>query len=279
MGEQEERQRPRRFRLVGKHPLHQPGEIERLFAEIDPELHRPLGRRVAFVEHEIDHVQHRGKPRRERRSLRDFIGDARVADLAFRARQALAHGCGFVEKGAGDLLGREPAERAQCQGNAGFRVEGRVAASKDQLQPLVGDLGFVGQRGFRLRQDGNIARPAAEPCVAPEPVDGLAVGHSQEPGARVVGGAGFLPVHEGAFERALQAILGELDVADPPDEGGEQAAVVAGDDTGQIALHVARPTLQKLRSITGRTSMVPCSATGIIAAYFNAVSRSGQSRR
>ena len=59
-------------------------------------------------------------------------------DLAFGAHEALRE-CRFgKEKGFGDFRSAEAAERSEREGNLSFLIKRRVAAGKDQAQPVVG---------------------------------------------------------------------------------------------------------------------------------------------
>src|SRR5215210_1653976 len=94
------------------------------------------------------------------RSGRRWSGGTRNGmPAALILRFARTRRCAIVASGtrnARDLLGGEAAERAQREGDLRLGAQRRMAASEEQLEPLVGDLrrvvhGVVGNRG-RARQ-------------------------------------------------------------------------------------------------------------------------------
>ncbi len=67
---------------------------------------RACGRRIPFIEDQIDHRQHRIEPFGPVFGLGDFKGNAGLGDLVARPHQPLRHRFRRVEKGAGDFPGR-----------------------------------------------------------------------------------------------------------------------------------------------------------------------------
>ena len=63
----------------------------------------------------------------------------RLLNLAFCAHQPLRHSGFREQKRLGDFRRAQSAERTQRQGDLGFPVERRMAAGKDQPQPIVGE--------------------------------------------------------------------------------------------------------------------------------------------
>ena len=59
-----------------------------------------------------------------------------------------------------------------------------------------------------------------------EAVDGLVAGGLDDPGAGMLGDAGFAPLLDGGGEGLLGAVFGELEVAEEADESGDDAAPV-----------------------------------------------------
>ena len=91
---------------------------------------------------------------------RDAVWNPRVADLPLRPDQPLGEGGLRDEEGAGDLRRRQPAERAERECDPRVEREGRVAAGKDEAQPVVGNRAhlvltfcrpFCGRDGRQLR--------------------------------------------------------------------------------------------------------------------------------
>ena len=83
-----------------------PGEPERIVAQLRS---RPVvsgGRRVALIEDEVDHIEHRRQPGRAVVPARDLEGNARLAQRPLGPDDALGNGRFGDEKGSGDLVGR-----------------------------------------------------------------------------------------------------------------------------------------------------------------------------
>ncbi len=72
---------------------------------------------------------------------------------------------------------------------------------------------------------------------------------------------------QSADGRFLEALFGQIEVAEDADEGGQDAAVLStkGPLEGRGALYMA---------MIGRTSIEPLAASGILAAHLIASSRS-----
>ncbi len=70
------------------------------------------------------------------------------------------------------------------------------------------------------------------------------------------------------FAGTLKTILGQADIAEPPDQRGKEAAVVLRHHPGKCPAGSGHSRLrgQNGSSITGRSSTEPVSGTGIIAA-------------
>jgi hypothetical protein len=142
-----------------------------------------------------------------------------------------------------------------------------MAAREHELEPLVGEgrllqlilhsVGHLEQLGLR-----------GERLIAPDPVDRAVASGRDEPRAGVGGGTFARPPLCGDRERVLSGILGEVDVAEEPDQRSEDAAPL-----------VAKGLLDQ-RSTTGRTSIAPpIRAVGTREASSIAASRSSASYR
>jgi hypothetical protein len=131
--------------------------------------------------------------------------DARLADLALRADEPLRHRRLWNEERPGDLIRRQPAERAQRQRHLCFRRKCRMAAREDQAQPFVGDhvvlrLAFVERfEQLGLRQEGLVAADSVD-CTVPS--------RRHHPGAGVDGGAVARPALERGRKGLLHRVLG-----------------------------------------------------------------------
>jgi hypothetical protein len=87
-------------------------------------------------------------------------------------------------------------------------------------------------------------------------VDRLPSRRDRQPRTGVLRDAGAWPRDQRGRQRVLERVLGELDVAEIADQGGDDAAVLGAEDRLQ-----RRYVIQ-----TGRTSIEPLSAVGIFAA-------------
>ncbi len=136
-----------------------------------------------------------------------------------------------VEEGPRDLGGRQAAERAQRQRHPGLRRQRRMAAGEDQPQPVVGD------RAHRRASSPSSAAPGASaparqlllvargrggcgrsPCCA-RVVTIHAAGLARHAVAR--------PALERDHERVLHRLLGEVEVAEHADQGGDRPSRLA----------------------------------------------------
>src|SRR5262249_40407488 len=116
----------------------------------------------------------------------------------------------------------------------------------------------------------------------PERVDGLEAAGRDEPGTGIRRYALARPLLDRGPARVVQRLLGEIEVAEEADEGGEDAPGVGTIDRldllarqrGWILAHDGY-----LSSLTGRTSMPPRRAGGIIEASWIASFRSRASMR
>jgi hypothetical protein len=135
--EQHQRQQPARRRAVRHELAQQPREADRIGGELAPYQRIARRRRIAFVEYEVDHGHHSGKPFGELVFVGHPVGDARHADLVFCPHQPLGHRRRRDEEGTRDLLRRQPAERPKRQRHLRLHRQRRVAAGEDQPQPVV----------------------------------------------------------------------------------------------------------------------------------------------
>jgi hypothetical protein len=150
-------------------------------------------------------------------------------DLALGADQALGHGRLGNEEGASDLLGAQPTQRTQCERDLRIEVECGVAAREDELEPLVWNCrlvqfilsGFLHVEQARLHGERLIATDAVDCPVAPG---------CDQPGPRVGGRPVAGPPLGGDRERFLGGFLGEVEVAEEADQGGEDAAPLVAED-------------------------------------------------
>ena len=121
-----------------------------------------------------------GRPGREIFRGRHPVRDASGLDLSLCADDPLFHGRLLHQEGTGDLGHGQAGDHAQRKGHAGLHRECRVVAGEDQPESLVvddvGRLGrvVVGQQLSRLVL-------VVALVLAPDPVDGPAVGGGGQP--------------------------------------------------------------------------------------------------
>src|SRR6266581_2103771 len=220
------------FRFLRNELGHDASEAQRLLAERGPHPVLARGRRVAFVEDEVNDFEHRCETRGELVLARDLEGDARLGKRALRADDALGDGRLGDEEGARDLVGRQAAEQAQRERGARLGREHRMAGDEHEAQEVVADVvvhaidqgGFVVRRRhllLELHLAGQLLVLALEELVAAEVIERAVLGGGYEPGARVVRDARPGPGLERGDESLLSELLGETDVAHHPRETGD----------------------------------------------------------
>src|SRR6266516_1075594 len=246
------------LRRIGQEPAEQAGEPDRLGAQLAPDERLAEGRRVALVEHQVGDHHHRLEPLREDVPGGHLVGDARLPDLALRAHEALRHGGCGDEEGARDLLRREPAEGAQRERNLRLEREGRVAAGEDQTQPIVRHraLPLVLARRVERREPLQLLELLRKAALAPQAVDGLVASRLGHPRTRVRGRALARPLLERRRKRLVHDLLGEVEVAEQADQGGEDAPrLLAIEPADHLRDH--RPSAAAYTTADGRTARLP----------------------
>ena len=223
------------LRLVGQQLHQQPAEADRLAAEIGAHQAVAFGAGIAFVEHQVDDAEHRLQPLGQELARRHLVRNPGVEDLALGAHQPLRRGRLRLEKGARDLPRRQAAERSQRQRHLRRLGDRRVAAGEHQAQAIVLDARRVvpvDASAFRLgrRHVGRLVGVERTGGAPAQQVDGTAPGHGREPGGRRRRQALRRPDLERLGEGVLHRVLGELEVADPPDQAREQARTLGAAD-------------------------------------------------
>ena len=128
-----------------------------------------------------------------------------------------------------------------------------MAAGEDQPQPVVA------HRAHLLGRARRRARAASAACGVPvvagrlpaEPVDGPVAGRGDDPAARVGRHAVDRPALDGDGERLLDRLLGEVDVAEDADQGGDDPAVLLAEDRSIVPRRPARRATAPARPGTG----------------------------
>src|SRR4051794_25647933 len=231
--------------LVGHQRREEEREPDRLRAQFATHW-RP----VARVEDEVDGGEDGAQPLGQQVLRRDAEWNAGVADLALRANEPLRERRFGDDEGPRDLRRRQPADEAERQGH--LRVGGQrgVAAGEDQLEPLVGDHGFL-VVGY-LFGAGEQLRLPRERLLAADPVDRAVARRRDDPRA----GVRRCPVPRPAFgrddERILNRVLGEVEVAEDTAENRDAACTLIPIRTSEL-VYAPFPEW----STMGRTSIVP----------------------
>ena len=143
-----QRQQAVGFGLLRRDQSEHAAHAQRVVAELRPQPFVAPRRRVAFVEDEVDDLQHRSQPLRKRRTPRGLIGQASLRQRTLGAHDALGNGRFRQQEGARDLFRRQAADHPKRQRGAGLARQSRMASGEDQAQQLVADI--VVQRGIRI---------------------------------------------------------------------------------------------------------------------------------
>ena len=183
-----------------------------------------------------------------------------------------------------DLGRRQAREGAQRERDRGLRCQRGVTAGEDEPQLVVGDrMHLVLRRrleraGPRRRIERRIAREdrrlLREHLCAPRPVDRPVPGRGDDPRPGVRRDPVARPPLERRDVGVGDRLLGEVEVAEDPDERGDRAAVLLVEDAGDDVARIGQPI-----SRIGRTSTRPVCAPGIRDAASIASSRLGTSMR
>ena len=243
-----------RLRLPRRQRHQNAAEAQRFLAQLRAHPIVASRRGVAFIEDEIDHPQHGREALRQLRSARRLIGEAGFRQRALGAHDPLRDRGLGCEKGARDLFGCQSCDHAQRQRRARLRRKQRVASGKDQPQHVVADVVVQSSveirrgvlLGFQLVHQGRML--AFEHLVAPEVIDGPALGGGQQPGAGFLRHARVRPPLECGDQRLLRQLFGKRYVARHPcqhgDEpglfdspNGEDGAMRVGDRHGRRLSH------------------------------------------
>lgn len=241
--EQQQREEPGALPLGGQQAAQYPGQPDRLLGQVEPLETGSRAGRVPLGEDRVDDLEDAGQPRGQ------FVGaghperDPGLADLLLGPHDALGHGRRRHEERPRHLRGGEPGEAAQGQSGAVLGGEGGVGAGEEQLEPLVRKLieaetgtaagagtgpetgaGHVRTGGGlgAFRVGGEDGEPGGVRLVAPQPVHRLPPGGRQQPGPGPGGDTFGGPVPQRGLDRLGRHLLGQVEVPEPADEGGEQ---------------------------------------------------------
>jgi hypothetical protein len=143
------------------------------------------------------------------------------------ANDALGDGGGGDEECAGDLLGRQSAQQAQREGDAGFGRQHWMAGREHQPQQIVTNVVVHGSSEIRLRHlalsfMAEFFELALETLVASHTIDGAMLGGGHQPGAWVVRNAGAWPLFERGDESVLGKFFGHTNIAHDSRQAGDK---------------------------------------------------------
>ena len=196
----------------------------RLQAQARPDKVVARRGRIAFIENEVDDLEHRGQPRRPFGAARHLEGQSGLCDRLLRADDTLRDRGLAREEGAGDLVRRQAADHLEGERRAGVGRQHGVAGREDEAQQLVAEI-IVHGRFDRLGRV--VARLGQRPrdllvlalahLAVPEGVQGAPFGDGHQPGSGIVRNAGPRPLGQGDDQRVLRQLLGTVDI--PHDAG------------------------------------------------------------
>lgn len=206
---------------------HEASETDGLAGEIGANQLAAACGRVSLVEDEIDCGQHGVEARGHFIRIGDRVGNSGVANFALGANEPLRHGCGGDEEGARDFVRLKAAEGAERERDLRVQRERGMAAGEDEAKTVVGDFDGVVVRNFSDGREAILHERLdllVETLFASDAVDGFVAGGLDDPGAGEIGHAGFAPLHERGGKGFLCRLFGEIEVADEPDEDGDDSA-------------------------------------------------------
>ncbi len=181
------------LRLLRHELCQDPAEAQGVLAQRRSHPVVAGGRRVALVEYEVDHLEHRGQTGGEVHSAGNLEGDARRRERALGPDDALRDGGFRDQEGPRDLVGREAAEQTERERGAGLGREHRMTGREHEAQEIVADV--IVERGGQLPLGTLLAGfelvpelgvLALEQLAAAQDIDGAMLRRGHEPGAGVV---------------------------------------------------------------------------------------------
>jgi len=188
---------------------------------------------------EVDDSQYGAKAVGQLVILRHAVGDPGEFDLALGTNESLRHRRFGHQEGSCDLLGRQAAEQSEGERHLRFCGESRVAAGEDEAKPVVlhgshllGHTRVV----IATREHRHLAQQFQSTRLAAQAVDGAVAGSRRDPAARVGRQADARPLAQGDGERLLHRILGEVDVTEDADQGGDGSARLLAEDPRDLGL-------------------------------------------
>ncbi len=204
-------------------------EAQGVVAELGPGIVIAGGRRVPFVEDEVDDLQDR------RQALGPLFGaghlerDARLGERSLRADDPLRDGRLGNEERASDLVGRQPAEQPERERDARLDRQDWMPGGEDEAQEIVAhvvvDGGIEVERGALFRRVELVAQLfvfALEPSLAAKRLMAWFFATLINHRARPVRRARTRPLLESRDERVLCQLFGGTHVADDSRQPGDE---------------------------------------------------------
>ncbi len=216
--------------------LHQAAKTDRLRAQIATNQRFAPRGRVPFVENQIDHREHGIQPSGQITRLWHDVRDARIPDFALRPHQPLCHRRARDQERPRDFVGIQTTQRAQGQRDLCLGRQRRVAAGENQPKAVVGNLlrivvGFL--RGPDEARHYIGLQFFLKPPLAPHAVDGLVASRLDDPSSWEFGHAGRWPLVHGGRKGFLSRLFGRIEVAEEPNQRGDDPAPVGAIDLFQ----------------------------------------------
>ena len=241
------------------------------------------GRRIAFVEDQVDHLQHRCQARLALLAPGHIEGQAGIAERPLGPDDALGDGRLGGKKGAGNLVGRQPADETQGQGRASLARKDRMAGREDQAKKLIVDVVVHGRFefleagvAFILQIPADLLMLAGAHPLATEAVDGAALGRGHKPGAGPVRNPAFRPFGQCGDERVLRQLFGQADVTNHPGQARDQPGPLDPEDRLDRLMDFGRRHNSPLRD--GRSARQAAAATNSGSSSLRGRWRRGRSR-
>ncbi len=228
-------------------------------------------------------MEHCIHSRRQIGELGHFIWDSSDSNLRLCADDALRNRWRRREEGASDFFRGQTANFAERQRDLRVGRKRRMAAREYQPQPVIVQCGrvLVALEGF-IKTPGELGQRSVESRAPADRIDGFEATRRNEPCARIVRYAVARPALDGCCERIVQRFFGEIEVAEDVNERRENTPRVGLVDGIYRFTNLNRRVLARhprycccrLKSTTGRISIVPMRAEGILEATWTASFRS-----
>ena len=223
VGEQQQGEQPVGLGRVGQQLDDEPGEPDRLVAQVGAHQRVAGGGDVALGVDEVQHVEHAAEPLGQLVVGGHAVGDAGGLHLALGPHEPLVHGRLGGQERPGDLGDLEAADGAEGERDASVERERGVAAGEQQAQPIVGDgaavvAAVVAGRGVVLvahecSRWSRAAWLATRVRSRRRRVDRPSPGDGGQPAAGPAGTPRSRPLRRGRGEGVGDGFLGEADVA------------------------------------------------------------------